>query len=871
MRFNRRKKNVKNRSVKRLSLGCVFILLVIFMLCKPRKRAHRGNHRIAIIIPYLSTSSQMLPPYFPIFLQTAKGSESIIDFLIFHNGQLSPFIDEKESTIQGFDIPDNTKFIDLTSMDKFTGYFLRVLDERMQKDSDSREHLLKIISRVLRQNPYSLVEFKPAMGHIFEEFIEEYDHWGYSDFDIAFGDLPRWITNDELENYDIVTYSYGDQNRVYLRGQFTFHKNKASINNIWRKCSYLSEMDLRFKRVLAGKEKYRLISAEGCYSNAVITTENIKVKYAVKAMSDVKDNNDNSFDYGVTIAKGTSGDRSVIYKAKQEHISSVEGFLRLSKTWFETHKEYGTHDLQWEIGEIVPIEEASKQEPGCMYWMMNEYQTDICYSGISSSETVFLANGVLYKQAFRELQLPNDITSKAFFHFQEWKRSYRTSQLLAFSRSIDDDDGGHLGWQLFQEGAASLYSTQRFEPRSRIPRTHQSIQNRGFLPSTHFCLDSSGKKNHMSPVCNYAVSWRNIATRVSKDWETLDSAGITLILTLRLDTCIHTLNDHILLNIIEKNLQWQDIPAIVLLYVSGSEERFDAAVKRMDQMLSNRSSYLVGIIYDDRDGCTSQHAVLNMAEAARRTRWIISGLEVERGFLLSRELLYFSQVAVSIYKDLSKIVFILPQIALTHEVQPATGANDETFVPLSITDILKDHTNIGRRVFTNSAELDCNKCDETNQETGIERQIDDLWIQLSRHETMGSTSTLGTYEVNSRAGALNKLQTDLTSLLNGETNVKFHHHPLLLLDMNRPDMMPGEVIDLPQECANSMRLAQLSALDYQVIVLPGAFASSTPRSQPRCFDSTVECANCNVKNVRKIMREQKVLIAKTVAFNEGIN
>jgi hypothetical protein len=228
-------------------------------------------------------------------------------------------------------------------------------------------------------------------------------------------------------------------------------------------------------------------------------------------------------------------------------------------------------------------------------------------------------------------------------------------------------------------------------------------------------------------------------------------------------------------------------------------------------------------------------------------------------------------VAVSIYKDLSKIVFILPQIALTHEVQPATGANDETFVPLSITDILKDHTNIGRRVFTNSAELDCNKCDETNQETGIERQIDDLWIQLSRHETMGSTSTLGTYEVNSRAGALNKLQTDLTSLLNGETNVKFHHHPLLLLDMNRPDMMPGEVIDLPQECANSMRLAQLSALDYQVIVLPGAFASSTPRSQPRCFDSTVECANCNVKNVRKIMREQKVLIAKTVAFNEGIN
>ena len=43
-----------------------------------------------------------------------------------------------------------------------------------------------------------LVEYKPATGHVFADYLGEYTHWGYSDLDIAWGDLPRWITPDEL-------------------------------------------------------------------------------------------------------------------------------------------------------------------------------------------------------------------------------------------------------------------------------------------------------------------------------------------------------------------------------------------------------------------------------------------------------------------------------------------------------------------------------------------------------------------------------------------------------------------------------------------------------------------------------------------------
>merc|ERR1712238_149628 len=99
------------------------------------------------------------------------------------------------------------------------------------------------------------VEFKPALGHIFRQYLEGYTHWGYSDLDIMFGDLERWITPDELIDYDIVTYGFGDQHRVYLRGQFTIHRNDPEkINQLWRECNYLSHMDMRFAQVLSGEK-----------------------------------------------------------------------------------------------------------------------------------------------------------------------------------------------------------------------------------------------------------------------------------------------------------------------------------------------------------------------------------------------------------------------------------------------------------------------------------------------------------------------------------------------------------------------------------------------------------------------------------------
>jgi len=161
------------------------------VLATVKKNVH-GYYRIAILIPFLSGREQsILPNYFPIFLRTAQGSASLIDFIIPHDGKLTQFIDKNTSTIQGISIPTNVKFIDLKSIQGMANFLLRVVDSRLKEKSRSEQQdLLNTIALHLRSNPYSLVEFKPALGHIFAEFIpkEKYSHWGYSDLDIVFGD-----------------------------------------------------------------------------------------------------------------------------------------------------------------------------------------------------------------------------------------------------------------------------------------------------------------------------------------------------------------------------------------------------------------------------------------------------------------------------------------------------------------------------------------------------------------------------------------------------------------------------------------------------------------------------------------------------------
>ena len=357
--------------------------------------------RICVIIPYLGEN---LPPYFNLFKFGASGSAGLVDFLIFHAS--SSNIKEQQTASH----PRNVKFIDLKTIDKFAELHARVVtqsqDNEPIKIKGGEGSLVSKLTKQLKEYPYHLVQFKPAYGHIFNEYIKDYSHWGYADLDMVFGDLKSWISTDELNDFDVVTYSMGDQERVYLRGQFTFHKNTPKVNNIWRDCKYLSE--------LSG-QRYHFESAEGCYSRAVLRRDDVNAKYVVKAMADV-DGEDGANGHGVMLAS-TSDKRLVLYKAGTAD-GTGERFRSLNPKNLYLGNE--TALLHWEVGEMQPVVtykdtpdlKLPKNGYGCMMWAPQQYQKDLCAHDVDASYTLKLIGGKLYKQKYEKvskvcrLQLP---------------------------------------------------------------------------------------------------------------------------------------------------------------------------------------------------------------------------------------------------------------------------------------------------------------------------------------------------------------------------------------------------------------------------------------------------------------------------------
>ena len=51
--------------------------------------------------------------------------------------------------------------------------------------------------------------------------------------------LPLFLEHRELATQDIVSYSFGDMDALYLRGQWTVHRNRRDVSTIWKACPHL--------------------------------------------------------------------------------------------------------------------------------------------------------------------------------------------------------------------------------------------------------------------------------------------------------------------------------------------------------------------------------------------------------------------------------------------------------------------------------------------------------------------------------------------------------------------------------------------------------------------------------------------------------
>lgn len=78
--------------------------------------------------------------------------------------------------------------------------------------------------KITLNTPYKLCDYKPAYGYIFEEYIEEYDFWGYCDFDMIFGDIRKFLTDEILQQYD----------KIFKLGHLSLYKNTPGSNTLFK-------------------------------------------------------------------------------------------------------------------------------------------------------------------------------------------------------------------------------------------------------------------------------------------------------------------------------------------------------------------------------------------------------------------------------------------------------------------------------------------------------------------------------------------------------------------------------------------------------------------------------------------------------------
>lgn len=97
----------------------------------------------------------------------------------------------------------------------------------------------------------AMSDFYVASGLIFQDYIKDYDYWGITNWDIVFGNLSKFLPDEELVKYDIWS---DDINTI--NGIFCLFRNDTYTNNLFMKIPAWQDMFRTHK--LFGMDEYHL-------------------------------------------------------------------------------------------------------------------------------------------------------------------------------------------------------------------------------------------------------------------------------------------------------------------------------------------------------------------------------------------------------------------------------------------------------------------------------------------------------------------------------------------------------------------------------------------------------------------------------------
>ncbi|PAX59725.1 DUF6625 family protein [Brunnivagina elsteri] len=125
--------------------------------------------KIVILIAYFGH----WPEWFPFYLESCRWNPTI-DWLFFTDCPIPE------------NAPTNLRFIQINYVD-----YQKLVSNRLGITFTD-------------QSPYKLCDLKPAYGYIHEEFIADYDYFGFGDIDVVYGDIRAFYT-DKILRYNTLS------------------------------------------------------------------------------------------------------------------------------------------------------------------------------------------------------------------------------------------------------------------------------------------------------------------------------------------------------------------------------------------------------------------------------------------------------------------------------------------------------------------------------------------------------------------------------------------------------------------------------------------------------------------------------------------
>lgn len=244
-------------------------------------------------------------------------------------------------------LPENIEYT-IKSMEYNTDFDWIIFtdNKELKRDAESNvsfinmsvEDLKKLIhDRIgtILKNVYKLCDYKILYGKIFEEYITNYDFWGYCDLDMVFGNIQGFIKEKELlDKYD----------KIFDLGHFSLIRNEKNINDLYMKFEHYREiLDSQYIYVL--DESYN----NHISINELLEDNNYKVYRDRESFFDIKfkfknfyarNNMKNKFQY-IEFKNGKMYLKNLI---KQKHDKEIV-YVHFQKRKFEKYdrEDYKAH------------------------------------------------------------------------------------------------------------------------------------------------------------------------------------------------------------------------------------------------------------------------------------------------------------------------------------------------------------------------------------------------------------------------------------------------------------------------------------------------------------------------------------------------